>query len=128
MLRSLTMMDSRGEKINVPFMATARTPRRYKQIFGRDLMKDFELITGGEADEQAMLEVAERLAFVMHAQAAGKDFKEISRDAEGAVADWLDTLDSFAITGNLLEIVSVYSDAKRMGSETKNALAQLSAK
>ena len=128
MLKQIPVFDAEGQEASMVLMATARTPRRYKQLFGRDLYADFESITEGETDEDERTAVVERLAFVMHCQAAGADFKAVSANAEDAMADWLDTLDSTAITGNALEIVSVYLENRRMGSETKNALAQLSGK
>ena len=127
MLKTITMLNEKGEETKVPFMATARTPRRYKQVFGRDLFRDCLVLSEGaenaatEGAENAdeLLDFVERLAFIMATQASGADFKGICADVDAAMGDWLDTLDSAALAAGAEEIIGVYLDNKRTGSKAK---------
>lgn len=83
----------------VKFRATARTPRLYRALIGRDMIADmnrlkkkFTKIKAGEEETLDMvdLQIFEDAAYIMARQA--------DPDIEQATADeWLDTFDIFSI-------------------------------
>lgn len=93
----------------VPFKATASTIRRYRSMFGRDLLLDFQKLQGNIAqqteNEAAQLTVEsltifENLAYIMAKQA--------DPSIPGTPDEWLDGFDMFSIYEVLPQIVELW--------------------
>ena len=96
----------------VPFKASAATPRIYRQMFGRDIYRDLERLTaaidGEDPLDTVSLEIFENLSYVM-AQSA---------DPEGVPDDinaWLDQFEIFSIYAVLPRIIELWG----LNSETQ---------
>ena len=89
----------------VPFKASAATPRIYRQMFGRDIYRDLERLTAAiDSDDpidSVNLEIFENLSYVM----------AHSADPEGVPDDinaWLDEFEIFSIYGILPKIIELW--------------------
>ena len=96
----------------VPFKASAATPRIYRQMFGRDIYRDLERLTEAIDSDNPLdtvsLEIFENLSYVM-AQSA---------DPEGVPDDinaWLDQFEIFSIYAILPRIIELWG----LNSETQ---------
>ena len=96
----------------VPFKASAATPRIYRQMFGRDIYRDLEKLTAAIDSDDPLdtvsLEIFENLSYVM-AQSA---------DPEGVPDDinaWLDQFEIFSIYAILPKIIELWG----INAETK---------
>ena len=94
----------------VKFRATARTPRLYRALVGRDMISDmnklkkaFEKAQGEEEQFDIMdLQIFEDTAYVM-ARHADPDMAEKTAD------DWLDSFNMFSIYEVLPEILKLWA-------------------
>lgn len=106
-------IDGKGVK----FRATARTPRLYRGIIGRDMIRDmdqlrkaYEKAATAKTDEEKQesmlsaldLEIFENCAYIM-ARHANPDIEELTAD------DWLDTFNMFSIYQILPELLSLWA-------------------
>lgn len=98
------------DKKEVKFRATARTPRLYRALIGRDMIADmnrlkkrFEKVQGGEEDSLDVidLQIFEDVTYIM-ARHANPDMKETSAD------DWLDGFNMFSIYEILPQIFDLW--------------------
>ena len=104
----------------VKFRATARTPRLYRAIIGRDmiqdmnkLMKSYERKQKSEDDLDVIdLQIFEDVAYIM-ARHANPDMEEKTAD------DWLDTFDMFSIYEVLPHILEQWAVNTRQTSQSK---------
>lgn len=106
---------------DVKFRATARTPRLYRAIIGRDmiadmakLQKSFKKIEKGEESgfDLLDLQIFEDTAYIM-ARHADPDIEQKSSD------DWLDTFDMFSIYEVLPQILELWAINTRQTSTPK---------
>ncbi len=95
----------------VKFRATARTPRLYRAIIGRDMIIDmnklqqkFKKVETGEEKslDVADLQIFEDTAYIM-ARHADPDMKELTAD------EWLDTFGMFSIYEILPQIFELWA-------------------
>ena len=95
----------------VKFRATARTPRLYRGIIGRDMIADMNKLQKrfkdiSEGDDQSLaideLQIFEDTAYIM-ARQADPDMKEKTAD------DWLDTFGMFSIYEVLPQILELWA-------------------
>lgn len=107
----------------VKFRATARTPRLYRALTMRDLIKDINLLTKHfkqvkdendptESLTTEDLTIFENTAFVM-AKHANPDIQEKNAD------EWLDTFDMFSIWEILPQILELWRLNNLQTSESK---------
>lgn len=104
----------------VKFRATARTPRLYRAIIGRDmitdmnrLMKSYESKTKNQEDLDIIdLQIFEDVAYVM-ARHADPDIIEKTAD------DWLDTFDMFSVYLILPHILELWALNTQQTSQSK---------
>ena len=111
MYREIKLKTIKGEERTVPFLASASTAYRYNQIFHEDLMSKL-----AKLETEADYSIADKLAFVMNAQAEGKDMKTLTYDA---FLSWLDGLESSEILLHMEEIVGLYLGSKLTSSIPK---------
>lgn len=105
----------------VPFKASAATPRIYRQMFGRDIYRDLERLTEAIDSDNPLdtvsLEIFENLSYVM-AQSA---------DPEGVPDDinaWLDQFEIFSIYAILPKIIELWGLNSEMQVESKKNSVQ----
>ena len=90
---------------DITFKATGATPRVYRRLFGRDIFADIQAMTQTIASNDGLLtgdavELFENLVYAMAYHA----------DPEiGAIEDWLDELDMFAVIQKLPEIMALWN-------------------
>ena len=104
----------------VKFRATARTPRLYRAIIGRDmiqdmnkLMKAYERKQKNEDDLDVIdLQIFEDVAYIM-ARHANPEMTEKTAD------EWLDTFDMFSIYEVLPHILKLWAVNTRQTSTAK---------
>ena len=98
-----------GER-EVKFRATARTPRLYRALIGRDMISDlnklqkkYKKVNEGEETLDVMdLQIFEDTAYIM-ARHADPDMEEKTAD------DWLDTFEMFSIYEVLPKILELWA-------------------
>lgn len=104
----------------IKFRATARTPRLYRGIIGRDmiadmnkLMKAYDRKKKGEDELDVIdLQIFEDVAYIM-ARQASPDMEEKTAD------DWLDTFDMFSIYEVLPHILELWAINTKQTSQSK---------
>lgn len=105
---------------DIKFRATARTPRLYRAIIGRDmiqdmnkLMKAYDRKKKNEEDLDVIdLQIFENVAYIM-ARHANPDMEEKTAD------DWLDTFDMFSIYEVLPHILELWAVNTIQTSQSK---------
>lgn len=104
----------------VKFRATARTPRLYRVLIGRDmisdmnkLMKAYEKKRNDEEDLDIMdLQIFEDVSYVM-ARHADPDIEEKTPD------EWLDTFNMFSVYSVLPHILELWALNTKQTSQAK---------
>lgn len=105
---------------SIEFRATAKTPRLYRAIIGRDmirdmnkLMKAYERKSKDDEDLDVVdLQIFEDVAYIM-ARHANPDMEEKTPD------DWLDTFDMFSIYEILPHILELWAVNVKQTSTNK---------
>ena len=92
----------------VTFRASAASPRFYRNIFGRDIIKDMTQLTNSVGPDGSVevenLELFENLAYCFARQAAKAHGTEIPSDPD----DWLDQFEMFSIYEILPELLELW--------------------
>lgn len=124
MYREIMISRVDGSEEPTPLLANAATPRRYKQIFGADLLTLFA--NAAHVDETGekhyQIDFIAELAFVMAMQARALDDKKplkIEKLNENALIDWLEQFDGMAIENAASDIMDVYLGNIHSDSESK---------
>jgi hypothetical protein len=123
MYKVISMKAEDGSYIDVPFLANAATPFRFKSIFGQDLIVLFQTFDANEAYD---IDFVSQLAFVMAMQAQGKtggvDMGTVNKES---MLSWLEQFDSFSLYEKANEVLSVYlGNSKITSIEKKKARKQ----
>lgn len=99
----------------VPLKASASTLRRYRAVFNRDLLDDFNTLRNA-INENAVngdaLEILQNLTYVMAKQA-----KPTIPDIE----TWLDSFEAFDVENFGIDVGNLFADTLTTRSEAKNA-------
>lgn len=120
-----------GTTKDVEFMANAATARRYKMIFGEDLLTKF---TNAEEEKDGKkiynIDFLPELSFVMamQAQALSDNKLKLEKVNTNMFLDWLEQFDSMAIENNASELMSVYQGNVETSSEAKKNTGKQSVK
>lgn len=120
-----------GTTKDVEFMANAATARRYKMIFGEDLLTKF---TNAEVEKDGKkvynIDFLPELSFVMamQAQALSDNKLKLEKVNTNMFLDWLEQFDSMAIENNASELMSVYQGNVETSSEAKKNTGKQSVK
>ena len=103
--------------ITVPMLANGATPLRYKMIFHKDLISEFQDAT--ENAEKAMESLPE-LAFIMAMTAKSKDGKQdLSKLNLNLYMEWLEQFDPMDLPMASEQIVNLYLGNTVTSSEPK---------
>ena len=122
MFTTIEMPLFNGETKDVEFMANAATPRRYKMIFGDDLLSKFanaERIIDGKTHYD--IDFLPELSFVMAMQAralSDEKFK-LEKLNPSMFLDWLEQFDSMAFENKSQEIMDLYLGNTETSSQAK---------
>ena len=111
MYKEITLKTTKGEDKVFPLLACGSTAYHYQQIFHEDLMTKLT-----KMEQDADYTIGDKLAYVMNAQATGKDMKTLNYDS---FLSWLDQLESSEILSNLEEIIGLYLGSKLTNSIPK---------
>ncbi|MBR2550563.1 MAG: hypothetical protein IKE92_11230 [Clostridiales bacterium] len=110
----------RIEDRDIKFRATARTPRLYRALIGRDMIIDMNKLKKayekrkdeGEDIDIANLQIFEDTAYIM-ARHANPDMEEKTAD------EWLDTFNMFSIYEVLPQILDLWAVNTQQTSQSK---------
>lgn len=107
MYKVVSMLSDDGKPVDVPFLANAATPFRYKSLFGKDLLLLFQKAVN--EDGVYNIDFVSELAYVMAMQAKskteGKDLNTINRDN---MIEWLEQFGGFEMFNHANDIMNVY--------------------
>lgn len=94
-----------GEK-TVPMMATALTPKTAYEFFNQD----FLIIIGKQLESGQVIDLAEKLGFIMAMRAADRDMKKLQ---ESDFDKWLDGFELGDMAVAAEEILKLYVDTTK---------------
>ena len=102
-----------GEK-DVPMLATAATPIKYRQVFQKNLLPYFM----GKATDEDAAEMVGELAYIMAADADRRDTMKLSLDG---YVKWLEEFDPLAFVdgGVVNAILALYQGNANSQAEAK---------
>lgn len=118
MFTKLNMIMADGEEKEFEFVSNGMTQYRYRQLTGRDLMKDVTKLIddrkqlGNEADTS----VSDKLAYIMNMSAIKADMSKINTDT---FYEWIEQFDSSNTLHIMGDIISAYFGTKKSTSEPK---------
>ena len=104
MYKEIVLKRANGEERTYKFLACASTAYRYGQIFHEDLMTKLS-----NMEKEVDYTLADKLAYIMNAQAEGKAMKTLNYDS---FIEWLDQLDSGELLANTEELITLYLGTK----------------
>ena len=111
MYKEITLKCTNGEDKIFKFLASGTTIYRYQQIFHEDLMKKLQVMK-----EDADYSIIDKLAYIMNAQAEGKDIKTLNLDT---FYTWLEQFESYELLTHGEDIIKIYIGSKFSSSIPK---------
>ena len=124
MIRKIKLRLTDGTEKEFSFLATGATAFRYKQCFHQDLMVVLSKM-GNEDGKDVDGGIGDKLAYIMNAQAEGKQMNQLSIDG---YLEWADQFDGAELFLHMEDFVSLYLGNRKTGSVPKKQAAQLSVK
>ncbi len=113
MYKEIKLITIEGEETAFKFLATGTTAYRYRQVFNQDLMLHLSKMKvyqeKGASDETVDATLFEKLAFIMNAQAEGKDMKMLNFDL---FLEWADQFSGAELLTHAPEIIELYLGSK----------------
>lgn len=100
----------------IPFLASAATPYRFKQVFKADLMKLLNGINTGKEDEAESINIVAELAYIMNAQAEKSDINKLSFET---FLMWAEQFGPMSLVDCAKDIVDVYMGNASTSSSSK---------
>ena len=126
MYKVIQLLDADGNMKDVPMLANAATPFRFKQVFGQDLLVLFQTSVSNNGAYD--LDFISELAFIMAKQAKAKDDgADLSKLNKEWMLDWLEQFDGFELLNNANEIIGVYLGNAEITSKEKKKVRKQSA-
>lgn len=117
MYKIVSMLAEDGSQLDVPFLANAATPFRFKALFGQDLLVLFQTCdTNGIYDIDFVSQLAFVMAMQAKAKAGGVDMSTINKDS---MMSWLEQFDGFTIYDKAKDILEVYLGGSEITSKEK---------
>lgn len=98
---------------SVPMSANGATPIRYRMVFGKDLISEFQKIEGNYA---IAMDTISELAFIMAKAGEKADMDKLNQNA---YVTWLEQFEPFDITNASEEIIDLYMTNSQTASEVK---------
>ena len=113
MYKEIKLLTNDGEEKAFKFLSSGTTAYRYRQVFNQDLMVQLSKMKtfqdGGASEEMADSTIFDKLAFIMNAQAEGKDMKTLNFDS---FLEWADEFPGMEILTHAPEIIELYLGTK----------------
>lgn len=106
--------DIKVGSVPVKFTGNAATTYRYKQLFKRDLIKEF-MERGSDLDTDMIIE----LAYVMNLQASGATTETFNSTSFEDYLAWLDGFEFLDILGAAPEILGLWADNAQQVAKAK---------
>lgn len=100
----------------VKLAANAATPFRFKQLFGKDLLRIFNESSQNESEMIGLADTVTELAFIMNSQAEGKDMNALSLDE---FYSWLEDFEPMDFVVKAEDIINVYLSSTIATAEAK---------
>ena len=100
-------------KSTIPMSANGATHIRYRLVFGKDLLGEFQSI---ENNYSIAIDTISELAFIMSRAADKTDMDKLNK---AAYIDWLEQFEPFDITTAAEEIIDLYMGNTKTTSEVK---------
>ena len=105
-----------GEK-SIPMLANGATPIRYRMVFGRDFINEFD---NGQTDNGKATTSISELAFIMAKQAeAQNEHKPMTTLNQESFIEWLEQFEPLDVVLATDEIVDLYLGNEKTLSEAK---------
>lgn len=101
-----------GER-TVPMRANGATPIRYRMVFGKDLISEFQQV---ENNYSIAIETISELAFIMAKAASNAVMDNLN---QSAYVNWLEQFEPFDLTNSADEIIDLYMGNAKTSSEVK---------
>lgn len=112
----------------VELLSNAATPYRFKQVFGKDLIRFFtEAATSKDyADDTETVVTAQQMAYIMARQADG----DLSKLSEDDFLQWMEQFDPLPFNNfdTVLQVMSAYTGQTQTTSEPKKKVDPQSGK
>ena len=100
-------------KSTVPMSANGATPIRYRMVFGKDLLSEFQRV---DNNYSIAIDTISELAFIMAKSAEKTDMDKLNKSA---YVNWLEQFEPFDITNSANEIIDLYMGNEITMSEVK---------
>lgn len=102
---------------NVPMLANGATPIRFRMVFGKDIMNEFNKVNDdmGKATD-SISELAFIMAKAAEAQTEGKSLATLNQDT---FVEWLEQFEPLDIVMSADDIVNLYLGNEKTLSEDK---------
>ena len=109
-----TIMLDGGKEVKLA--ANAATPFRFKQLFGKDLLRIFNDSSKDESEQIGLADTVTELAFIMNSQAEGRDMNRLSMDE---FFTWLEEYEPMDFVIKAQEVIEVYISSTQVSAEAK---------
>lgn len=101
----------------VPMVANAATPYRFKGVFHEDLLRFFQDVTDNGMEGMNTAEMMQKLGYIMAMQAEKADFSKISPES---FVEWLETFeDPMSVLMVSGQIMGIYTGQIETDSKAK---------
>ncbi len=108
--------------VTVPMLANGATPLRYRQVFGKDLIKEFK---GAEQEASRAVDSIPELAFIMAKASEAKEGKaDMNLINREMFAEWLEQFEPLDLPMASDEIINLYTGNMATKSEAKKKEAK----
>ena len=100
------------------FVSNGMTQYRYRQLTGRDLMKDVTKLVNDrqQLSDEADFSVSDKLAYIMNMSAIKADMSKLNDET---FYEWIEQFDSSNSIRIMGDIISAYFGTKKSTSEPK---------
>lgn len=103
--------------MSIPMLANGATPIRYRMVFGRDIINEFEKV---QSDSGVATSYIAELAFIMAKQAEAKnEQKPLTTLNQESFIEWLEQFEPLDLVLASEEIVDLYLGNEKTLSEAK---------
>lgn len=119
MFTSINMTMADGSQKNFDFMSNGMTQYRYRQLTGRELMKDVSKlvnISDSSIGDDADFTCIDKLAYIMNMSATGANMNTLT---EESFFEWIEQFDSSNSIRVWVDIIHAYYGTKKSTSEPK---------
>lgn len=118
MFAKLNMIMADETEKEFEFVSNGMTQYRYRQLTGRDLMKDVTKLVNDrqQLSDEADFTVSDKLAYIMNMSAIKADMSKLNDET---FYEWIEQFDSSNSIRIMGDIISIYFGTKKSTSEPK---------